>query len=362
MVSTMTDLKNTVLSDLLCYFSSARNSLSQEELITNAMAFYKLELVLKAKETICKLAKEKNIARKSCQDHPDPIAAHLKDIFDCFEKMERNNIQCPKFVAEGIHSFPPAGFQFLAPMMCALRDEIAALRHEVSEVRQANQNDERALNSATIVAQDVTEIKTLVQRVLHGTSHQSPPRGETSSLTETAGSGASMTQTETGGVTASAGDDVQAEGNNWRIANNRPYAYALRRNGLPANPARRTSNLQGNRNVPSQMNNHQSARRRREVIVGRRTSSSDIANSDQIYDLFLGGCKTSSTVEAIQDYCIRNDVTLKKCEVLNSRNEWSKCYKLSATQEDRNKLLDGDFWPCGIYVRKFYRRGMQNEA
>ena len=369
----MNDLKDTVLNDVLCYISTARSSLSHDDIISNTLAFYKPESVTKAKELICKIAKEKYMVRKSCAAHPDPTSAHLKDIYDCFLKLERENITPPKFVAEGFYSFPPAGFQYLAPMVCALRDEIAALRIEVTEVRQSNQNDVRALNSANVVAQEVTEIKTLVQRVLHSfpstprpgnfrldveavTTQVEPPADPHTAHSDphTADSDNRMTQNATGNISTRDAVDGSNDGN-WIIANNRPYANALRRNGLPLNPARRHSMIQRNgSNVPSARHNQ---RQRREVITGRRTSNSDFANDEPVVDIFLGGCKTTATTDVIEAYCTRNGVTLKKCEPLNSRNEWNKCFKLSVTLVDREKILDGGFWPCGVYVRKFYNQG-----
>ena len=74
----MADLKNTILNPVLCYVSSARDSFSQENIILSALAFFKPADVLKAKDII--IAKEKQITRRPCTDHPNPISADLKDI------------------------------------------------------------------------------------------------------------------------------------------------------------------------------------------------------------------------------------------------------------------------------------------
>ena len=81
----MSDLKNTTLNDILWYVSSARNSLTQDKIIVNSVAFYKSELIKKSKDLICKIANERNVVRKSCQDHPNPASADMKDILVCFE-------------------------------------------------------------------------------------------------------------------------------------------------------------------------------------------------------------------------------------------------------------------------------------
>ena len=145
----------------------------------------------------------------------------------------------------------------------------------------------------------------------------------------------------------------------WEIARTRPYANAIRKNGMPSNPNRRNSNVQQNRQPPAageegNPSTHRPQRKRRDVISGRRTANSEFASNEQVVDIFLGGCKTSTTNEIIETYCTTNNVPLKRCELLNSRNEWIKCFKLSVLLSDREKILDGDFWPCGVYVRKFF--------
>ena len=296
------------------------------------------------------------MARKSCSSHKDPAVANLKDILECFLKIEANNIDSPKFVAEGYLSLPPVGFQYIAPTLCSLRDEVAALRLEVSEVRKSNEIDARAQNSTEVLAQEVSEVKTLVQRVLQSNGNnvrqndvdgQQETEAAAVNLNGPSNHSTDASENTVTNVTenndAATRPDIEGHGQ-WQTVNKRPYSNALRRNHGPSNPGSRP-----NASAPR--------RQRREVISGRKTANSDFASSERVVDVFLGGCKASTSSEVIEAYCRENGVSLKKCESLNSRNEWTKCFKLSATLDDREKILDGDFWPCGVYVRKFFSNG-----
>ena len=131
------DIKNTVINDVLCYLSTSKKALSCENVILNAVAFYKSEAIRKAKEFIFECCKEKLIVRKSCASHPNPAVADVEDILDLSDKCESKRHLLSEFVAAGFTSMPPSTvFESLAMVLCNLRDEVAALRLEVTEVRQ----------------------------------------------------------------------------------------------------------------------------------------------------------------------------------------------------------------------------------
>ena len=94
---------------------------------------------------------------------------------------------------------------------------------------------------------------------------------------------------------------------------------------------------------------------RRTTINGSRQSSSGLTSGTRVLDVFVGGCNPGTTTKNIRDYCVSNGVTLKKCENLESKSEWSCSFKISVEASDRDKLLTGEFWPQGIVVRKFFR-------
>ena len=154
---------DTSINDVLCFVSTARESWSKEKIIKESAAFYSDDHIKKAKDLFFELCDETAIKRKVCPRQPNVSIANLEDIYNLFEKMEGSSRTLPKFVAEGFMSLPPSsGFDSLASILCMMRDEISALRFEVTEFRKSNSKDQKAFDNVNCVLQDVAEIKRLI--------------------------------------------------------------------------------------------------------------------------------------------------------------------------------------------------------
>ena len=106
------DLPNTVVNDVLCFITSARDSLSHDNIIVNAVAFYKGDSIKSAKEVIFGICDERNIARKSSASNPNPSVADVRDILLLLEKVDEKSLSIPDFVAQSYVSLPSAcGFE-----------------------------------------------------------------------------------------------------------------------------------------------------------------------------------------------------------------------------------------------------------
>ena len=349
------NLANTVLNDILCYVSSARNTMTEEVICTNVSAFYNEELIKVAKELICKLSGERYIARKKTTNQPKPIIQDVRDMLHCFKVIEDKDLSCPNFVAKGIEAFPPSGFDILAPTLCALRDEIVALRTETSELRKNSEDDARSLNDMRLITQEVSDIKTMLVRIINSDvkvpgGDNLPSDNSISSATPFSDAVISGRQPPPNMPPSQASSSTSVEINmenaapGWTTVHNRPFANSKNK---------RISNPNGGTILSSKATN--GTHPRRNIIKGRRNSGSEISGGDRILDIYVGGCNNGCTVENVTSYCNKNGIVIKKCELLTSASEWTKSFKVSATQDDREKLLDGDFWPQGIYVRKFFK-------
>ena len=368
----MPDLSNTVLNDVLCYISSARDSITLENLIVNCNAFYSVEAVKEAKGIISRVCNVTPITRKASAGKT-PTPANIRDIDACFQKIEEDGLEKPSFVAKGFSSFPPNGFEHIAPMLCSLHDQLAALRHEIVELKKNSERDVRTMNNVDMVLQDVAEVKALVQRQSAPQNDervQGPTTDDTAATRTLLHSSQIAEPSEINEGNSSGSNNNDSTGNRWNTANTRPYPNARRRNGLFANPNRRQFNasrsdpIANNRSSEGHgsQNSIRSPRgQQRTTIAGTRTSDSAISGGTRIYDVYVGGCQPEATTEMISEYCSENGVTLKKCEALNSASSWVKSFKISVTSEDREKLLVGEFWPSGINVRKFFRGKARNE-
>ena len=355
-----TELKDTTLNDVLCYVSTARNTLSKDQILVRACAFYKPEVVKKAKSIICFIAKEKNVVRKSCDAHPNPTFADIGDIYECLVKIENEGINCPKFVGGGFDSFPPNVAEVLSPVLCSLRDEICALRTEVAEVKKINNYDARSLNNVNIIAQEVSEIKTLVQEKKNGVGSSNHVRVASK---EAVSEDVNQLPPAESQVNSNEVESLDThEGEFTLVENRRPYSNALRRTG--ANPRRGRGSRQATAPTERQKDlprsNISRMRTHHNVVKGTKASTSGgLASTEKVFDVYVGGCSPDSTVQQMEEFCVGNGITLKRCELLSQNNDWVKSYKISIRAQDRDKLLEGDFWPEGLYVRKFYKARAQ---
>ena len=154
-----TELKDTVLDNVLSFMSTASDTLTRDQIITHAFGFYKSPAILKAKEIIYKLVNKKSTRRNACTSHPEPLAADLEEIMCIFDKKEAGEISLPNFVASGYLSMPPSiGFESLAPVLCSYRDETTALRLQLEEIKKSAEKDLKALDNVGCIFQDVAEI------------------------------------------------------------------------------------------------------------------------------------------------------------------------------------------------------------
>ena len=59
-------------------------------------------------------------------------------------------VSIPSFVAANYNSLPPSNFEPLTFVLCSLKDEIAALRGEVAQLRQLNVDKHRLMLIALV--------------------------------------------------------------------------------------------------------------------------------------------------------------------------------------------------------------------
>ena len=101
-------LENVIINDVLCFLTTSRNSLTADEAVISAVAFYTATDIISAKEKIFAIFKEKPVTRRACVQHPNPSVADVQDILTLLTKKEGGKIEIPKFVAKGHNSLPPS--------------------------------------------------------------------------------------------------------------------------------------------------------------------------------------------------------------------------------------------------------------
>ena len=411
-MTTVPTLTNAVQDDILCFITTARESLSKERVVQNAAAFYSKEAIKKSKDALFELRKEVPPRRNASKTQPNPAIANLEDIFQLLEKIEEAGDSLPKFVAINFMSFPPSvGFETLAPIMCSLRDEVMALRTEVSEVRKVTEKDLKALDNVGCILQDVAEIKRLV---LHNTSQandvqtssnlrvstrgdaaisggtpQNPsasqrhenrsPSNEQMESNESLGTApyAQVLQEAPNGPTTGSSaplpqlrggqrvnDSIEASGGRGRGGRGNSFRGGYRQRGGRFNGGRSQrgghfGGGQGQRsgNPGASQNRVGDNNSQMDRVTGTRTAAEGgLTAATRTLDFVVAGCEIGTTAEDIITHCSSNGVIPRSCVPFATRSQWCCCFKLTVTAADGNNILVNDLWPEGVRVRKFFRR------
>ena len=93
----------------------------------------------------------------------------------------------------------------------------------------------------------------------------------------------------------------------------------------------------------------------RTLVVRETASCRGLMGAARMIDIFVGGCSSGTTSEQVAQYCKYGDIELKTCESLESKSKYYESFKITAVFTDKDKLLNPEFWPMGVFVRKFFK-------
>jgi len=371
-------IDNAICNDVLCYLSTARDSLPRDIIILNACAFYKSEKILQAKEIIHNICLEKIVNRKKTVNQPNPTTIDLQDILNLLERNENANL--PRFLAENYNSLPPNGFESMAAIISSLRDEMFALKSEIVQLRENNLRDQRSFEDVESIKQDVNDIKLSINSLRRQKPVTVPNDVAQITVDDITHPVTEMNlQRDTAVHTTcrpdSKNDDIPDVSLN---PNPQPldYSGALRSNRRPSLNGE-TGSVQGLRvehrdNKRANGSLHQGTRvsggisqfhKRRRVIGtsnGNGALKAATQNMRQL-DIFIGGCSLESSIDDIKNHCSNKGIVVRNICDLETRALWYKAFKLTVNADDREKLLVPEAWPEGVFVRKFFNARGTND-
>ena len=380
--------KEIRINDVLCYLTTGRNSLSRDNIVVNAVAYYTGEVIFSAKEIIFSFSNERAVKRKVTNEHPNPAVMNVKDILTLLDKME-GKVPIPSFVAANYNSLPPNNFGPLAAVLCSLKDEIAALRNEVCQLREVNAENVSSNIDNACVKQDISDIKLMLQNSLNtgaqnkvqknldrsqdGVSYAATARNISSRAEPTRTGNYGRLQEEKIGMTSGRkehSNPTPIQRNDYSNTQSVRQRYPTQRNNNvepSVQPVQQTLNVeQSDRNSESwqvvgrssRQNNRRMLSRRgnREANVsGTGTVSNNLVGVQRMMDIFVGGCDKNSNEDGIKKHCETLGIQLMKVEELTTKSEWYKAYKISMKATDKDKLMLPDSWPQGIFVRRYFK-------
>ena len=155
---------NLMISNILCYISTAKCVLRADDIVRSCLALYSQDEIIKGKDLLFELVGEKPKRRRN----EDRILHELQDIMALFEKCDDNEVQLPIFVANSYNSFPPtSGFEHVADRLMTLNEEIVSLRKEVEALKESRLTDNILSQNNTIMQEDILLIKSELRKLNH---------------------------------------------------------------------------------------------------------------------------------------------------------------------------------------------------
>ena len=392
------DEKTIIINPLLCYITSALKSKSSEYIISSSLPFFNRDSINEAKNILYKYGNDKATRRRG----RDAAKAELSDIIEMIHELQEQNVNLPTFVSDSFDAMPPtSGYEAIADVMNSLIDELTSLRNEIEVIKNADRRDQLLLDSNSAIRDDILELKDNVRNIkskifenqirrLSIENACSPrtminsPRPSFSRIPIiSTNQKEDFNNTSECPISPLLPDDVSV-GENYMPtapplsqASNLSFADKVKL-FQPLSPQKNLGTNNDN-NTQAIMTKHDSKKpeisynkedsdgfiqvvkkkqRRREIRGTKRNENDNIKFKSAIhmYDLFIGNCDTDVNPSDLSEYILNESgIEVKNCIIMN-KGLYSNSFKITISEQQRNKLLVADFWPSGIIVKKFYTR------
>ena len=98
-------------------------------------------------------------------------------------------------------------------------------------------------------------------------------------------------------------------------------------------------------------------RRQNNLVVGRKVVDGLVScrGADLTQSVYLGQFDMNSTLEAVKASIVSQGVSVVELEPLQLTHKRFKSFRLCLKKDEMAKILDPDFWPTGVVVRRFWR-------
>ena len=142
--------------------TTAKDTLTIDNIMLNVVEFYENEVFFAAKEDIFSFCNEHPVKRKVTNELLNPAVLYVKDILTLLIKV-KGKVSIPSLVAANYKSFPPSNFEPLAAVLFSLEDELAALiGGQVALLRKFNVDNVSSNADSSCVKDDISDIKLML--------------------------------------------------------------------------------------------------------------------------------------------------------------------------------------------------------
>ena len=156
--------KPPIIDSLLCYVSTARHSMKNDDIIRVCLSFYKDAHIIKSKDMLCDIINKTPTRRRN----ENRLLNEMKDIIDMFTKCDDDDINLPKFVADSFDGLPPtSGFEVISSNLIDLIDELTNLRKEVALLKQFRNEENVQNGDIMMIKEDLLAIKGEIRKINH---------------------------------------------------------------------------------------------------------------------------------------------------------------------------------------------------
>ena len=153
-----------VINNVLCYLSSARDSMKYDDIVRTCLVFYNENDIIASKDLLFKYVGERPIRRRN----ENKILHEIKDIMEMLKKCDENGAILPHFVASRFDSLPPSsGFEIVAQQMIVLTNQVTELKNEVKYLRETRQEETLSMQNNAVILEDIMNIKHQLVKLNH---------------------------------------------------------------------------------------------------------------------------------------------------------------------------------------------------
>ena len=153
-----------IVNSVLCYVSSARHAMRSDDIIRTCLAFYKENDVIKGKDLLYEILREKSKRRRN----ENRMVHEVQDMLDVLKKCDEAGREHPLFVTDSYNGLPPSsGFEVVAHSMTTLIEEISSLRKEIEKLKENRLTDDVHRHDSLVIQEDMLAIKGELRKLNH---------------------------------------------------------------------------------------------------------------------------------------------------------------------------------------------------